>query len=499
MSELERAIERPATVRAFAARSPLHGLNRRTVGFADVLAQSVAAVAPAAASAMAVLMVADMAGGATVLVMAVATIIVFFVARTINQFTRRFAASGSLYTYAARGLGTIGGLATGAAIVLGYAFISIFALLGGAHYAMMFVTRLWPGLPATPVALGALVVEAAVLTIVLVRGIRLSSRVALVVEIVSVALILLLLIVLLVQIGPIHPAALFSADDISVSGIAGGAVLAITAFVGFESSATLGVEARAPLKNIPRAIVWSVGVAGIFYVIAAYTQIAGSAAIGVDGAASLALLDELASHFGLSAWAAVADVGIAASGLACAIASTTALTRILFTLARDRVVPARLGRTHRTHRTPIGAILLAVPVIVAAPIAVVAMGAPPWEAMKVVLPISAVGYIVAYALVCLAAPLFLHRIGETTPGAVVVAVSAAAALTGCLAVYLTAELGAGNPGVWITLGLAVIAAALIRWRRRQPLGEVGRYDEPVAAQVLGGVARSGDGPQGTTE
>lgn len=344
MSALEEAIERPEAVRSFAARSPLHGLDRHTVGFADVLAQSVAAIAPAAASAMAVLMVADLAGGATVLVMALATIITFLVARTINQFTRRFAASGSLYTYAARGLGTTAGLATGAAIVVGYAFISVFALLGGAHYATMLLTRLWPQLPATPIALGALVVEAAVLAIVLVRGIRLSSRVALVVELVSVALILLLLIVLLVQIGPIHPAAVFSPDDVSVAGVAGGAVLAITAFVGFESSATLGVEARSPLKNIPRAIMWSVGVAGVFYLIAAYTQIAGAAAIG--GTTSVALLDELASRFGLSAWAAVADVGIATSGLACAIASTTALTRIVFALARDGVAPAELGRTH---------------------------------------------------------------------------------------------------------------------------------------------------------
>lgn len=489
MSALQDAIERPETVRSFAGRSPLHGLDRHTVGFADVLAQSVAAIAPAAASAMAVLMVADLAGGATVLVMALATVITFLVARTINQFTRRFAASGSLYTYAARGLGTTAGLATGAAIVVGYAFISVFALLGGAHYATMLVTRLWPQLPATPIALGALVIEAAVLAIVLVRGIRLSSRVALVVELVSVALILLLLIVLLVQIGPIHPAAVFSPDDVSVAGVAGGAVLAITAFVGFESSATLGVEARSPLKNIPRAIVWSVGVAGVFYLIAGYTQIAGAAAIG--GTTSVALLDELASRFGLSAWAAVADVGIATSGLACAIASTTALTRIVFALARDGVAPAELGRTHRRHRTPIRAIAIAAPPIALVPIAVVAAGVSPWDAMRVVLLISASGYIVAYVLVCIAAPLFLRRIGEVTAGSVIVAVTAAAALTGCLTVYLAAEATAGNPGVWLTVGIAVIAAALIRWRRRAPLGELGRYDEPVAAHVLGGVARSG--------
>ena len=495
MSALEEAIERPETVRSFAARSPLHGLDRHTVGFADVLAQSVAAVAPAAASAMAVLLVADLAGGATVLVMALAMIITFLVARTINQFTRRFAASGSLYTYAARGLGAAGGLATGAAILVGYAFSSLFALLGGAHSATMLATRLWPQLAATPFTLGALVVEAAVLAIVLIRGIRLSSRVALVVELISVALILLLLIVLLVQIGPLHPAAVFSADDVSVAGVAGGAVLAITAFVGFESSATLGVEARSPLKNIPRAIVWSVGVAGAFYLIAAYTQIAGAAAIG--GTTSIALLDELASHFGLAAWAAVADVGIATSGLACAIASTTALTRIVFTLARDGVVPAQLGRTHRRHRTPIGAIAVAVPPIVLVPIAIVAAGVSPWEAMKSVLLISAVGYIVAYVLVCIAAPLFLRRIGEVTAGSVIIAVGAAVALTGCLTVYLTAEAAAGNPGVWLTLGFAVVAAALIRWRRRAPLGEVGRYDEPVAAHVLGGVARTGGVPGGS--
>ena len=49
MSALEEAIERPQTVRSFAARSPLHGLDRHTVGFADILAQSIAAVAASSA------------------------------------------------------------------------------------------------------------------------------------------------------------------------------------------------------------------------------------------------------------------------------------------------------------------------------------------------------------------------------------------------------------------------------------------------------------------
>lgn len=493
MTALERAIARPDPVHEFAATSPLDGLERRTVGFADVLAQSVAAVAPAAAATTVILLVAGAAGGATLPAVALATVLALLVAGTVTQFTRRLAASGSLYTYAARGLGPTAGLATGAAIIVGYAFISVFALLGGAHYLSMLLARVAPGVPAPLAAIVALVGEAAVLAVVLVRGIRLSARIALIVESVSVALIVTLLTALLVQIGPFDISAILPPGGVSASAVAAGAVLALTAFVGFESSATLGVEARAPLRNIPRAIVGTVLVAGALYLLAAYTQVAGFAAIGRDLVSSAAPIDELAGAFGLAPWAAAADVGIAASFLACAIASTTALTRVLFAMGRDGVGPQWLGRTHPRHRTPIGAVWPTVTAIAALPVVIVALGVRPWDAMGAVIVISAVGYITAYAIVCAAAPVFLRRIGETTVAATVVAATAAIAIVGCLAVYLVVEAQQGNPGVWISLGLGGLAGALIAWRRRSgaPLDGIGGYDEPTASHVLGGVARDG--------
>lgn len=495
MTALERAIARPDPVHDFAATSPLHGLERRSVGFADVLAQSVAAVAPSAAATTVILLVAGAAGTATVPAVAMATALALLVAWTVNQFTRRLAASGSLYTYAARGLGPTAGLATSAAIVIGYAFISVFALLGGAHYVSMLVGRFWPGATTPLFFAAAVAVEAVMLAVVLVRGIRLSSRVALIVELVSVLLIVVLLIVLLVHTGPVQLDVILPTSGISPSALAAGAVLALTAFVGFESSATLGVEARSPLKNIPRAIVGTVLVAGTLYLLAAYTQVAGFSAIGGDLTSSAAPIDELSAVFGLSAWATVADIGIAASFLACAIASTTALTRVLFALGRDGVLPPLFGRTHRRFRTPIGAVAVAVPIVVAIPVVIVAAGVRPWDAMGAVIVVSAVGYIVAYAIVCVAAPTFLRRIGETTLWTSIIAVSAAVAIIACLAVYLVVEAQLGNPGVWIAGILAVLAAGLIVWRRRPgaaPLDGVGGYDEPVATQVLGGVAREDD-------
>lgn len=497
MTALERAIARPAPVHEFGATSPLEGLDRRSVGFADVLAQSVAAVAPSAAATTVILLVAGVSGGATVPAVAVAALLALLVARTVNQFARRMVTSGSLYTYTARGLGPGAGLATGAALLVGYAFIAVFALLGGTHYLTILLQRVWPGFggPVTSVVL--LLFEAAVLAIVLVRGIRLSSRLAFVVELASVVIIAVLLVVLLVQIGPIDPEALLP-QALSPTALAAGAVLALTAFVGFESAATLGVEARTPLRNIPRAIVWTVLVAGGLYVLAAYAQVAGFRALGLDLANSTSPVNTLATAYGLDGWGMLVDIGIAASFLACAIASTTALTRVLFAMGRDGVAPGWLGRVHRRHRTPIAAIALAVPVVALIPVGAVAAGIATWDAMEAVIVVSAVGYITAYALVCVAVPIFLRRIGELTVGAAVTAGVSAIALSLGLVLYLVVEAGAGNPGVWIAVLIAIVSGAAIAWRRRRgapPLDGIGSYDEPIAAHVLGGVAsppRDGD-------
>ncbi|MFE1663186.1 APC family permease [Microbacterium sp. P02] len=494
MTALERAIATPDPVHDFGARSPLDGLDRRSVGFADVLAQSVAAVAPSAAATTMIVLVAGISSGGTVIAVVIATVIALLVARTLNVFARRMVTSGSLYTYAAKGLGRAAALAAGVANLAGYGFISMFALLGGAHYSSLLLQRLWPG-AASPVAVvGILVIEAVILAVVLVRGIRFSTRVALIVELISVAIIVGLLTVLLVRIGPLDPAAIVPAGGFSVAGSAAGVVLALTAFVGFESSATLGVEARSPLRNIPRSIVWTVLVAGGLFVLAAYAQVAGFRVLGRELADSAAPVNELASAYGLDQWGMTVDIGIAASFLACAVASTTALTRVLFAMSRDGVVPSRLGRAHSRFRTPIGAVRVAVPVIVAVPIVLIAAGVELWDAMQAVLVIAAVGYIVAYTLVCVAAPVFLRRIGELTLGTVLVAGIAATALVAALGVYLIVEGQRGNPGVWIAAALAAIAGIAIAWRMRRSSSEpldLGGYDEPLASEVLGGVARRG--------
>jgi amino acid transporter len=492
MTALERAIARPDPVHEFGARSPLYGLDRRSVGFLDVLAQSVAAVAPAAAATTVVLLVAGISPAATVLSIVLAGVLSLLVARTIAQFARRFAAAGSLYTYTARGLGPGAGLAAGAAVLVGYGAIAMFALLGGAYYVTFLLQAVWP-VAGGPGGLAAvLAAESAFVAVVLVRGIRLSSRIALVVEVLSVALIAVLLVVLLVRIGPVDPARVLGFGDFDPAALAAGSVIAITAFVGFESASTLGVEARSPLRTVPRAIVWTVVLSGGLYLLAAIAQVAGFDALGAPLADSASPINELATAYGLGGWGVVADIGIAASFLACAIGSTTALTRVLFTMGRDGVLPAPAGRAHPRFGTPIGAVALAFPVIAGVPFLLLLAGLEVRAAMHVTIAVGGAGYIVGYILVCVAAPVFLRRIGELTPGTAVAAIASSAALTGALVTFFAIDAAAGSAALWVVLAVAALAggAVALRLRRRTPsLERVGSYDEPVASQVLGGVAR----------
>jgi hypothetical protein len=102
--------------------------------------------------------------------------------------------------------------------------------------------------------------------------------------------------------------------------------------------------------------------------------------------------------------------------------------------------------------------------------------------------VGAAGYISAYILVCVAAPVFLRRIGEWTVGVTVVAAVSALALAAALVSFFVDDLASGGAIVAVVAALTVVSAVVIALlRRRHGPGALGVYDEPVAAEVLGGV------------
>ncbi|QNG38949.1 APC family permease [Geodermatophilaceae bacterium NBWT11] len=455
-----------------------------------MLAQSVSALAPSAAVVAVPSIVMVQAGAATLPVLLAGTALVVLVGWCLTHVARRMAAVGGVYSYTAKGLGPAGALLGGWGLVVGYAAVAMSALVGSVAYLTSF-TGLRPAgwvLALLAVAIGALA------TLTTVRGIQLSARVALAIEVVSIAVVVVVLGVLLVAHlsgpGGTGTGAAVVDGPVSPGGVATGVVLAVAAFMGFESAATLGVEARRPLVAVPRAVLWTPVAAGVLFLAAGAAQVVLLRAAPVEVLTSDVPVAQLADAEGLGALSRLLDAGIAASFFACVTGSTNALSRVLFSMSREGVLPAPLGRTHRRFDTPAVALAVVLPVLVGVPAVALASGARPRDVLAASLTVSALGYVVAYALAAAAVPLFLRRIGELTRPVLVGAATATALSTGVL---VLAVAGASWSGGGLTVLVFVLAWlpgpllwAVLRVRAPGRLARVGVYDQATASSLLPG-------------
>jgi amino acid transporter len=469
-------------------QSPMAGLDRRNLGPMQVFAQSVSGAAPAAAMAVIPAIVAANAGSATIWSLAIATGLALLVAGCIGQFTRRMAAAGSLYSLTAKGLGARPALLCGTGLMTGYALLGMGSLTGAAMQTAALLARLdLPAADSPAVAAVLVVLLAGLVAACTVRGVRLSAGVVLLVEALSITLMLVVFGVLLVSHG-IAPDTrqLSPSTGPGVGGVVAGVLPALGAFIGFEAAAAMGVEARRPFRTIPRAVRSTAALTGVLSLLAAYTQVAGFAAVPGGLAGQTEPVRTLAAGEQLPWLSALLDVGLATSFLACAVATTTSLARLLFTMGREGVLPPVLGTAHRRFRTPHVAIAAALPVLAVVPVLLFAGGLTPARALVPLLVTSALGYLVAYLLVCLAAPVFLHRIGELTPGAVL----ATCVIVPVLLVVLAAFVSTAPVSVaaLVTAGVLLVAGGRYLWLRAchpERLAAVGAHDETSAADLLG--------------
>src|SRR6202030_3210055 len=93
------------------------------------------------------------------------------------------------------------------------------------------------------------------------------------------------------------------------SGLRLGLVLALFSFVGFESATTLGSEARNPLRTIPRAVIRSAILAGVFFTVCAYAEVLGFHVVDQDLGTSQAPMYVLSRDGGVPVLGLLIDIG----------------------------------------------------------------------------------------------------------------------------------------------------------------------------------------------
>jgi amino acid transporter len=394
-----------------------YGLRREILSPAETLAQSVSTIAPTTTPAATIPLVCALAGNGTWLAYALATAAVLLVALCIARYARQSASPGSLYTYASMTLPPWLSATVAWSLLLAYVATGSSVIGGFYHYANLLL-RDATGHVYSAVLLALLVTGASIW--IAYRDVKISARLMLWIEATSVTVIVIVVLLLLVRNGP-H----LDWDEVHLRGMTGsglrlGLVLALFSFVGFESATTLGSEARNPLQTIPRAVIQSSILAGAFFTVCAYAEVLGFHTAGQDLGTSQGPMHVLAQVAGWPLLGLLIDIGALVSLFAGTLACITAAARVLLLMAHNGLAHNSFRVTHAHNQTP-GRAVIVTGIAALLPVAVLAArGASGLDVYGWLGSLATYGFIVAYALVCVALPKYLRDCGVYRSGAQIV-------------------------------------------------------------------------------
>lgn len=433
-----------------------YGLRAGVLGPVETLAQSVSAMAPSTSASLTIPLVFALSGNATWFVYLLATGSMLLVGFCVSRFARLSASPGSLYTYTANTLPPVFGVLAAWGLLLAYLATGASVAGGALYYASVLSQQFFHWAPP---AVPTLAVVCAVAGFIAYRDVKLSAEVMLWIEAVSVTLILAVLLLLPMHIGFRLDASQFRLRGASFSSMGPALVLSIFSFVGFESATTLGGEAREPLRTIPRAVLQCALLAGVFFMLCAYSEVLGFRGSSSMLSTSTSPLHQLAINLGVSPLGVGIDIGAGVAMVACVLACTTAAARVLLRMAHGGLLPKAFERTNKRHGTPGAAIALSAGLMFLATAALALRGVQASDMYDWLGSLSVFGFLTAYALVATALPFARRALGQHSH--IVAAVSVLTVLVMILIVIFDLESAADANHARIPwIYLAYIAAGL---------------------------------------
>jgi amino acid transporter len=398
------------------ALTKLHGLRTNVLGLPALFAQSVAVISPTMTAVLIIPLAFASAGQGTWLAYAFGTVMLLFVVFCLNQFAKRSAFSGSMYAYTAKGLGPATGVFSGWTLIWAYYFIAVAGLCGFAVFCAQLLSALGYHGSVHPIVFFA--ISAALCWLVAYKDIRVSTILTLIFEAASVACITALAFVILFKHGFKVDTAQVKLSGVDVRGMGLAIVACIFSLVGFEGATTMGGEAKNPRRNVPRAVIASLLVTGAFMVFMAYVEVGGTSNYG--NAWTSGPLIYLAQVYGVPFFKIPICIGAMVSFFSLSLSCLNGGSRIMFPMARHGIFSGHLGRAHPTNRTPHIAVTVYIGMIFALP-ALLMFWTNPLTAFGDAGTLAAFGFLVAYYLITIAAPMYLKKLGELRPRNVVLA------------------------------------------------------------------------------
>jgi amino acid transporter len=321
-----------------------------------VLMQSITHIAPALGILLTVQFTATLAGVATPLGFLIGFLIVLTLGVSLTQLAKHLPSAGGYFTYLSHAVHPRAGFLVAWIFLLYAPIIPAFDLpYTGLVVEQAIKSQFGVDLPWW-VLFG---VAVAFLAFVGYRGIRLSARVMIPLGVAEMLIVAALAVSGFARpgpgglnVGPFNPT-----NALTVNGLFLAVVFSIFVFTGFEAAAPVAEESVNPRRNVPKAIVGSIIILGVFQVLVSYGLLTGW---GTDKVANFASSTEnpvfvLARHLWGAGWVLV-PLALINSALAVCIATGNVATRMAYAVGRAGAAPRFLTKLHPRYRTPVNAV-----------------------------------------------------------------------------------------------------------------------------------------------
>ena len=329
-------------------------LERGILTLRNCVALSAAVMAPVLAVILNAPAAGASAGAALPLAFLLAFIAALFVGNTVIEFAKKLPSAGSFYTFCSNSLGSRAGFLTGWLYFAAFIILTVglFTANGVFLHNYLISTLGWN----IPWVVLSLILIGLAMTLS-VRSIRTSVRIDLILLGLEMFIFTLLAVIAIVRAGDGNSLAYFNpaSAPTGISGLGLGVVFGLLSFIGFEAAAVLGEETGNAKRNVPLAVRGALIGVGVFFVLVLYGLAAGfhlNTASGMKAfLADPAQFSTLAQRY--APWLKEPVALAAVAGLfSCLLAVLNTTVRVMYAMARDRVLPARLSKVHSKFRSP---------------------------------------------------------------------------------------------------------------------------------------------------
>jgi APA family basic amino acid/polyamine antiporter len=379
----------------------------RTLGLWQLTAIGVGGIIGAGIFSLAGAVAHQTAGPAVLISFLVAGVASAAAALSYAEFAGMIPKAGSAYTYGYAALGEVVGWFIGWDLLLEYTAIVAVVAIGISGYFGFLVGQLGVDLPAW--MLGApgtgpghvVDVFAIILCLltawILTRGIQSTGRF----ELLVVALkVLLVVVIVVLGVFHINSANYHPYFPFGFGGVMTGAATVFFAVFGYDAMSTAAEESRDATRHMPKAIIYSLVIAMVLYVLATLVL------TGMQNYTQIDPKSGFASAFaavGLPGVADVIAVGAIISILTVMLTFMLGVTRVWFSMSRDGLLPKWFARTDPKRHVP-----TRVTWIVGLGSAILAGVLP----INTVAELTNIGILSAFVVVCLAVIVLRYRSPE---------------------------------------------------------------------------------------